>query len=118
MRSHPTCDDTSGTTLPVESTALAARGARRGASLPRFFSAPRFAHQKRVGHRGQRDVMVSAGPRTSLEMIEAEFVFEFAVVLFDAPPSFGEAHEAAKAKGESRWRQSIQRSRCWGPRGF
>ena len=32
-------------------------------------------------------------------MIEAEFVFEFAGVLRDAPPSFGEAHEAAKAKG-------------------
>jgi len=54
-----------------------------------FFSGTqRFEHEKGVGHRGERDVVVPAGPRAAFEMIEPEFVFQFAVVLFDTPPPF------------------------------
>lgn len=43
-------------------------------------------------------MMVPAGPRATLKVIEAKFVFELAVVLLDAPAPFGEAHEAPEAE--------------------
>jgi hypothetical protein len=46
-----------------------------------------------VGDRDERDVVVPAGPGAALEVIEAERVFEFAVVLFYAPAQLGEGNE-------------------------
>jgi len=74
----------------------AAHGGERHAC--RFFSAEGFQHEKRVGHRGQRDVMMPARPRAAFEVIEAQFVFQLAVVLFDAPAAFRQADGAPEAE--------------------
>lgn len=39
-------------------------------------------------------MMMRTGPRAPLLVIEAQFVFEFATVMFDAPAPFGEAHQS------------------------
>lgn len=61
-------------------------------------SAQRLEHQKCVGNRGQRDVVMPAGPRAPLEVIELERVFQFSIILRDAPAPLGEAHELAQSE--------------------
>ena len=39
-----------------------------------------------------------ARPRASFEVIEAEFVFQFPIILFNAPPTFREPHEPTQAE--------------------
>ena len=51
--------------------------------------------QPRAGHRGQHDMAMPADKRAPLEMIEAEFVFEFFVLLLDGPPMMRQSHRAA-----------------------
>ena len=62
------------------------------------FSAPRFQDQQRVGHRGQRDVVMPARPGAPCKVIEAEFVRAFAVGLLDAPGPFCQPDEAPQAE--------------------
>jgi hypothetical protein len=38
-----------------------------------------------VGDRGEGDVSVPSGPGSAFEVVQAEAVFEFAVVVFDPP---------------------------------
>ncbi len=42
-----------------------------------------------LGDGGEGDVPVPAQPGAALEMVQAEAVFEFAVVVLDAPPHLG-----------------------------
>ena len=44
--------------------------------------------------RDERDVVVPTGPRSASEVVQAERVFEFAVVLLDAPAQLGQRDEA------------------------
>lgn len=50
-----------------------------------FFRAGLFATQEAEGKGYECDVMVPAEPAAAFEVIETEFVFEFAVILFDLP---------------------------------
>ena len=63
-----------------------------------LFSAPRFQDQQRVGHRGQRDVVMPARPGAPFKVIEAEFFRAFAVGLLDAPGPFRQPDEAPQAE--------------------
>src|ERR1019366_1509609 len=51
-----------------------------------------------VGDRDQGDVVVPAGVAAALEVVEAERVFEFSVVVFDAPANLREGHELAQGR--------------------
>lgn len=62
-----------------------------------FLSAPHLEHQKGVRHGGEGDMMVPARPRAPFEVIDAEFVLQFAIVLLNAPPAFGQTHEPPEA---------------------
>ena len=54
-----------------------------------FFRARLFAAQEAEGKRYECDVMVPADPAATFEVIEAELVFEFAIILFDLPAAAG-----------------------------
>ena len=43
-------------------------------------------------------MVVPARPRAPFEVIDAEFVLQFAIVLLNAPPAFREAHEPPEAE--------------------
>jgi hypothetical protein len=46
-----------------------------------------------LGNGGEGDVAVPAEPGAAFEVVEAEAVFEFAVVVFDAPADLGQSHQ-------------------------
>jgi len=46
-----------------------------------------------VGGGDEGGVVMPAEPGTAFEVVQAESGFEFAVVVLDAPPHFGQAHE-------------------------
>jgi len=50
-----------------------------------FFRASLLAAEETEGQGDEGDVVVPSQPAPALEVIEAEFVFKFAVVLFDLP---------------------------------
>ena len=77
-----------------------------------FFFAQRFKHEERTGHRRERDVMMPAWPRAPFDVIEAECVFQFAGVLFDAPAAFGEADGAPEPERFSGQLGEPIRDRC------
>ena len=52
--------------------------------------APAFEGQEGVGDRDERDVVVPAAVAAALEVVEAEGVFELAVVVLDAPAQLGQ----------------------------
>src|SRR5487761_449091 len=59
-----------------------------------FFEACLLGTKKRISHGDQADVMTPSQPLTALVMIQTEFPFQFAVVLFDPPAGLGDAHQA------------------------
>src|SRR5665647_398214 len=75
-------------------SAAAARAARRTGSGRRIrFWVEALQGEEAVRQRDERDVVVPAAKRASLEVIEAERVLELAVVELDAPAQLGEAHQ-------------------------
>src|SRR5918994_759650 len=50
-------------------------------------------------------------PRASLEVIEAEFAFQFLIVAFDAPAQFPESHQRAQ-RCRPRQGREIELGRC------
>lgn len=62
------------------------------AQLVVFFGARLFAAQEAEGERDERDMMMPAKPAAAFKMIETEFVFKFAVILFDLPAPRGGVH--------------------------
>jgi hypothetical protein len=57
-----------------------------------FFAAHRFQRQKGVGNHHERDVVVPPLPASPLVMIQAWFLFELLIVLFDFPPAPGDSN--------------------------
>jgi arginase family enzyme len=49
------------------------------------------------------DVVVPSGPGAAFEVVEAEAVLEFAVVVFDAPADLRQAYELGDRSAEARW---------------
>ncbi len=65
-----------------------------------------------VGEQDQGDVVVPTRPRPALEVVEAEFVLQFLVTVFDEVPTLGQFHEPAKGRvgremGEEELRGSL-----------
>lgn len=56
-----------------------------------------FLVQKGIGDRGDDHVMLPAGVRAPVEVIEPEFRFEFLVLLLDRPSLMGRPHQRAQA---------------------
>src|SRR5215469_4636611 len=63
-----------------------------------FFKACLLGAEKGVGDSDQADVMMPAQPLAAFIMVQAEFFFQFAIVLFDAPAGFGGADETAQSQ--------------------
>src|SRR5487761_333947 len=63
-----------------------------------FFEACLLGTKKRISHGDQADVMTPSQPLTALVMIQPEFLFQFAVVLFDPPAGLGDAHQAPQSQ--------------------
>ena len=63
-----------------------------------------------MGEGDEGDVAVPAGVGASFEVVQAEAVFEFAVVVFDAPADLGQLHECCEwrvgGQGPAAWRLS------------
>ncbi|GHD76466.1 hypothetical protein GCM10010317_093080 [Streptomyces mirabilis] len=51
--------------------------------------------EKGVGGGHEGDVVVPAGPRTPLDVVQAQAVFEFAVVVLDAPADLGQTDQVS-----------------------
>ena len=58
-----------------------------------------FALQPGVREGGEDDVALPSGQGASLEMIEAEFVLQFLILLLDRPALVREAHQRAQRRG-------------------
>jgi hypothetical protein len=54
-------------------------------------------------------VAVPAGVAAAFEVVQAEAVFEFAVVVLDTPADLGQAHEVAQACGSGQVREPVAR---------
>ena len=54
------------------------------------------AGAERLGEADEGDVVVPAGVAAAFEVVESEAVFEFAVVVFDAPADLGQADQVAQ----------------------
>ena len=77
-------------------------GSRLRKCQPRPFAwAHSFGLEKRIGDRADRHVMLPAGIRPALEMIEAQFGFEVLVVLLDGPALMRQSHELRQRGGRA-----------------
>src|SRR3954454_23397812 len=56
-----------------------------------------FGDQEAIGCDAKRGVMVEAAPAAALEVPEPQFLLEFLVVAFDAPPELGKFDQALEA---------------------
>src|ERR1700739_5028063 len=66
---------------------------------PEFFCKARvLGAEKGVGNGDQTDVMLPAQPLAAFIMVQAEFFFQFAIVLFDAPADLGDADQTAQSQ--------------------
>ena len=63
-----------------------------------FFKARLLGTQKGVGHGDQADMMVPSPPLAALVVVQSEFFFQFAVILFDSPARLGNAHAVAPSR--------------------
>ena len=63
-----------------------------------FLKACLFGTQKGVGHGDQADMMVPSPPLAALVVVQSEFFFQFAVILFDPPARLGDAHAVAPSR--------------------
>ena len=53
--------------------------------------------QERIRGDAQRRVMMEPAPASALEVIKAQFIFEFLIVAFDPPTQHGELDELSAA---------------------
>ena len=60
--------------------------------------------QPGVGQGGEHDVAMPADKRAALEVIEAEFVFQLLVLLFDGPAVMRQADQRAQRRGRRQMR--------------
>jgi hypothetical protein len=58
-----------------------------------------FVLEKAVGQRRQDDMALPPRQTAAFEMIEAKFVLEFLILLFDGPALMGESDEIAQRRG-------------------
>ena len=63
-----------------------------------FFKARLLGAEKGIGDSDQADVMMPTQPVAAFIMVQAEFFFQFAIVLFDAPAGLGSADETAQSQ--------------------
>src|SRR3954447_12327087 len=68
-------------------------GARTGSGCRPEFRAPAFEGEEGVRDRDERDVVMPAAVGAALEVVQAERVFEFAVVVLDAPAELAEPNQ-------------------------
>jgi hypothetical protein len=64
-----------------------------------FFKACLLGAEKGIGDGDQADVMLPTQPLAAFIMVQAEFFFQFAIVLFDAPAGRGGADQTAQSSG-------------------
>jgi len=69
---------------------------RLGVAPEVFFNARLLSPQEGVGDGDQADVMMPSQPLAALVMVQSEFFFQFAIILFDPPTGFGDADETAQ----------------------
>jgi hypothetical protein len=60
-----------------------------------FFKARLLGAQEGIGDGDQADVMMPAQPLAAFVMVQPEFFFQFAIVLFDSPTRVGECQTTA-----------------------
>ena len=72
-----------------------------------FWSRNALREEEGVGGDAQRRVVVKAAPTASLEMAEAEFLFEFLVVALDPPAQLGHAHQFLERSGRRQGTQEV-----------
>ena len=65
------------------------------------------AGAERLGEADEGDVVVPAGVAAAFEVVEPEAVFEFAVVVFDAPADLGQADQVAQGGVGGQVRQPV-----------
>ena len=63
--------------------------------------------EKRIRHGADRHVMLPAGVRPTLEMIETQFGFEILVVLLDGPPLMGQPDQLRERGGRREGHQVV-----------
>ena len=76
------------------------REVARRAALP-------FDLQEGVGHGDEGGVPLPAGQRAPFEVIEAEFVLEFLILLFDRPALMRQAHERPQRRRRGQMHQVV-----------
>src|SRR3954452_19677602 len=72
--------------------------ARTGSGCRPESRAPAFEGEEGVGDRDERDVVMPAAVGAAFEVIEAERVFEFAVVVLDAPAELAEPDQLGQGR--------------------
>src|SRR5215467_11353398 len=63
-----------------------------------FFKARLLRAQEGIGDGHQADMMMPAQPLAAFVMVQPEFFFQFAIVLFDSPAGLGSADETAQSQ--------------------
>src|ERR1700739_1843851 len=63
-----------------------------------FFKARLLGAEESIGDGDQADMMMPAQPLAAFVMVQPEFFFQFAIVLFDAPAGLGGADQTAQAQ--------------------
>ncbi len=61
-----------------------------------FFKARLLETEEGIGHRHQANVMMPAQPLAAFVMVQTQFSFQFAIVLFNPPAGFGDADETTQ----------------------
>src|SRR5215469_11578756 len=63
-----------------------------------FFKACLLGAEEGIGDGDQADMMMPAQPLAAFVVVQTEFFFQFAIVLFDAPAGLGGADETAQSQ--------------------
>src|SRR5512137_2174142 len=76
-----------------------------------FFIAHSLQHQKSIGQRHQRDMMVPPLPRAAFEVIQPYFPFHLLVILINTVASFGLPDQ--RSERSPTWRQTGKPVLAW-----
>src|SRR5215472_16763395 len=63
-----------------------------------FFKARLLGTEEGIGNGDQADMMMPAQPLAAFVMVQAEFFFQFAIVLFNPPARLGGADQTAQSQ--------------------
>ena len=63
-----------------------------------FFKARLLGTEEGIGDGDQADVMMPTQPLAPFVMVQAEFFLQFAIILFNTPARFGDAHATAQSQ--------------------